>query len=727
VNCTFVGNTVRGGKGGEGGTGGVFHDVNPIGASGGVGGDGGFGTGGGVVFQANIAELLNCTFAQNIVIPGQPGEGGQGGDGGFAGTDGSQGPAGAMRFGEDQGGGAVGTIVSAAIGVKNSIFAESPNEMRHQPVLDLGHNISSDGTWQFSATGSRNNLDPKLGPLAANGGFTQTMAVLDGSPAIDAGDDARCPSTDQRGVRRPQRTACDIGAYEVDVSLFPAGLNMNFDPAVIKYGEPVTLSFVVQHRGLAPLRNVSFTNQLPEGMVVAQSPSVRSDCPDIKVTAEPGSDRISVSGVRLSDVQTQCLVQVQLEAGRARIFTNVVETIYSDQTGNTAIESFAVLKVTGLPEAETGFAINLSPGAVRLRGIANSGGFPAVGFFDLGLGADLDFRIMTGEVGSTTNDVSLVQVVEGLLPGTVYQYRAGASNELGVVVGETRQFVTMNPGSGTALSFRNNNSFVEIARSSDLALFPITVSLWFRMLENQTTPAVLLVMPAPNVPNSYGILVANSKVHAWYNAPQNTVNLNGVSSIQLSQWHHVALVVGAEAALYVDGVLETSRALSSEEQRRVASEGPLRIGPYLSEFTGEIDETQIWSMARTGKEIRDAMHTTLRGTESGLVAYWRFDQGSGPVAIDSTGSAHTGLLLGEPIWVASTAPIGQPRLTIARNPDGNFQLKLLNGAFGRKYLLETSPDFKSWSVVTSNLLTGEEIVDLQSAFLPYRFYRINEP
>ncbi|MEW6157542.1 MAG: hypothetical protein AB1813_08925, partial [Verrucomicrobiota bacterium] len=76
--------------------------------------------------------------------------------------------------------------------------------------------------------------------------------------------------------------------------------------------------------------------------------------------------------------------------------------------------------------------------------------------------------------------------------------------------------------------------------------------------------------------------------------------------------------------------------------------------------------------------------------------------------------------------VASTAPIGQPRLTIARNPDGNFQLKLLNGAFGRKYLLETSPDFKSWSVVTSNLLTGENIVDSQSAFLPYRFYRINE-
>jgi predicted outer membrane repeat protein len=56
--------------------------------------------------------------------------------------------------------------------------------------------------------------DPQLGPLADNGGPTQTMALLPGSPAIDAGDDGACPETDQRGVERPQRIHCDIGAYE---------------------------------------------------------------------------------------------------------------------------------------------------------------------------------------------------------------------------------------------------------------------------------------------------------------------------------------------------------------------------------------------------------------------------------------------------------------------------------------------------------------------------------
>ena len=54
--------------------------------------------------------------------------------------------------------------------------------------------------------------DPNLGALGNNGGFTQTHALLAGSPAIDAG--ANCAATDQRGVTRPQGTACDIGAYE---------------------------------------------------------------------------------------------------------------------------------------------------------------------------------------------------------------------------------------------------------------------------------------------------------------------------------------------------------------------------------------------------------------------------------------------------------------------------------------------------------------------------------
>lgn len=54
-----------------------------------------------------------------------------------------------------------------------------------------------------------------LGPLQDNGGPTQTMQPLQGSAAIDTGNDADCLPADQRGIKRPQGAHCDIGAVEV--------------------------------------------------------------------------------------------------------------------------------------------------------------------------------------------------------------------------------------------------------------------------------------------------------------------------------------------------------------------------------------------------------------------------------------------------------------------------------------------------------------------------------
>ncbi len=65
-----------------------------------------------------------------------------------------------------------------------------------------------------------NPLDPKLGPLADNGGPTPTHLPLPGSPLIDSVGDA-CSGTDQRGASRPDDgdedglSACDVGAVEV--------------------------------------------------------------------------------------------------------------------------------------------------------------------------------------------------------------------------------------------------------------------------------------------------------------------------------------------------------------------------------------------------------------------------------------------------------------------------------------------------------------------------------
>ncbi len=82
-------------------------------------------------------------------------------------------------------------------------------------------NLATDTTCDFTAPSDIITNDARLDALGDNGGYTLTHALLTSSPAIDAADSGACPSTDQRGIARPQAIGsmgaarCDIGAFEL--------------------------------------------------------------------------------------------------------------------------------------------------------------------------------------------------------------------------------------------------------------------------------------------------------------------------------------------------------------------------------------------------------------------------------------------------------------------------------------------------------------------------------
>jgi len=92
-----------------------------------------------------------------------------------------------------------------------------------------GYNFSDDDSCDFTAPTDRQNAgDPVLGPLADNGGPTQTLLPQAGSPLLDwipveacQADGAAGITADQRGVTRPQGDGCDVGSVEVEVPLPP--------------------------------------------------------------------------------------------------------------------------------------------------------------------------------------------------------------------------------------------------------------------------------------------------------------------------------------------------------------------------------------------------------------------------------------------------------------------------------------------------------------------------
>jgi streptogramin lyase len=119
----------------------------------------------------------------------------------------------------------IANLGAPPVALTNSILANDSANNCEGAVTSNGHNLDTGVTCLFTATGDKqgpaaNPVD--LGPLHNNGGPTQTQALLPGSPAIDAGDNATCAAApvsgvDQRGFPRfpPGDTVCDMGAYEL--------------------------------------------------------------------------------------------------------------------------------------------------------------------------------------------------------------------------------------------------------------------------------------------------------------------------------------------------------------------------------------------------------------------------------------------------------------------------------------------------------------------------------
>jgi hypothetical protein len=122
--------------------------------------------------------------------------------------------------------GAYGIRGGGTVTAEASIIALHATANCEFAVATLGHNLDDGTSCGLSVpAGDVIGVDPLLGPLGPAGGPTPTMALGEGSPAIDVAGSAGCPTTDQRGVRRPfdgdedGTAVCDIGAFEFQVDL----------------------------------------------------------------------------------------------------------------------------------------------------------------------------------------------------------------------------------------------------------------------------------------------------------------------------------------------------------------------------------------------------------------------------------------------------------------------------------------------------------------------------
>jgi hypothetical protein len=228
------------------GGGGIFHTGSLILDNSTISGNNTNNDGGGLWFSGGAAEIRNATIAYNIAD--EDGDG-SGLGGGFNNT-------GVMTF--------YNSII--AINSKFSNTTQVPDDCVTPggTTISGGYNLvgMSEGCSWDPAAGDQlganiSPIDPRLGPLANNGGGSQSHSLLPGSPAIDTGNPTipgssgnACLLTDQRYTVRPESTACDIGSYEA-VEMTEIAL---FLPASAEISSTVVItSVVIPFRSATPI------------------------------------------------------------------------------------------------------------------------------------------------------------------------------------------------------------------------------------------------------------------------------------------------------------------------------------------------------------------------------------------------------------------------------------------------------------------------------------------
>jgi len=226
--------------------------------------------------------------------------------------------------------------------------------------------------------------------------------------------------------------------------------------------------------------------------------------------------------------------------------------------------------------------------------------------------------------------------------------------------------LVFNAVAGTALSFDGGDDFVSVPHDAALDAFPLTVMAWVRTDRVSSPKDGIVSKYGESSGNGYSLFVAGGHLWAWYfHDGANYVydGVNGVDGGFIADgfWHHIALVVDAAGGrFYVDGTPTGSRSWTGTPGAPNTTTN-LQLGKYWlynNSLRGALDEVSVWNAALTPAQISAYQHAPLTGAESGLVALWRLNDGSGLSANDLTGHGHLGALQNGVIWTGSTALLG---------------------------------------------------------------------
>jgi len=187
-----------------------------------------------------------------------------------------------------------------------------------------------------------------------------------------------------------------------------------------------------------------------------------------------------------------------------------------------------------------------------------------------------------------------------------------------------------------ALDFDGTNDKVVVPDNTDFDFTAFTVEAWVFSNSTQTSYANIIDKSHDSI-SGWAFEYTLDGTQIYFTLGANSVVAS--TNINDGKWHHIAGVYdGTTSYIYIDGNLEASADYAFNN-----SSGELYFGTWKDTgtrwFNGKIKNVRIWNKALTSEEVEISMkRKKLSGTEDGLVAYYKFNEGSGTVLHDYAGS-----------------------------------------------------------------------------------------
>jgi|GEM_PF-1854127 len=236
---------------------------------------------------------------------------------------------------------------------------------------------------------------------------------------------------------------------------------------------------------------------------------------------------------------------------------------------------------------------------------------------------------------------------------------------------------TPDPSAGTLLDFDGIDDYAVVPDNDGLDLTSYTLETWVRLDAVKPDWQPIIIKENQNLTvdqRNYGLWIIPNTQKLHYAMAESDCStghsFDAVGDLSLGEWHHVATTYdGANFNLYIDGNLDSSQPLTITPCQGT---GPVMFGwggVTYSPLDGALEESRIWNMARTETELREGMHRTMSGSETGLVAYWQFNEATGTTAQDVAGGQDAALI-GGTAWAASDVPVAGGASVTQTEADG---------------------------------------------------------